>query len=678
MIDNISGSATDNDDGTSFQNSEYNDFSVIAGDDDDDDVVDDEISKNLTLRTNLKKWALLYNISHLALKDLLKIFNERFGNGSSILPEDPRTLLRTPQTVNIMPLTDGEYWHHGLETCLKKLFRNLNEPVTISLTLNIDGLPIYKSSKIEFWPILFNIAEMPQVSAMVIGIFCGKAKTSDIDSFLTPFVDEINEIMANGVYVNSNKITVGIRCFVCDSPARAFVKCRLKITILNKYCIAILFILIVSFVHVYYFAGVANFNGQHGCLKCTTIGEYSYVSNTNIFPRTECERRTDEKFRQKLYGSHHKMDSPLLKLDIDMIEQFPVGDCLHLLHLGVMKRLLFGWRDGTFRNSETKWRAKTTYDVSEYLFECKMPVEFHRAVRGLDCLPHWKGTEYRTFLHYIGIVALKDHLQFETYEHFLLLFCAVTICSSKRYFRLLPLARTLLNQYIEIFKEIYGEQFNNLTHLVDEVERFGELESFSAYPFENMLGKIKRLLRNGNRPLAQVAKRVAEGVFNSDLNEKGRNPGATTISLPQSLRVTMSKRNDGSNVPEELKLSGDKMGFYSKVELNDDYCLSTDPANCWFLTNRNEIACVTNIMRDKNNVKLCCVYTQEKNNFFDIPIESGFLDIYCTNRDAHVINCITKLFTFSEIKCKLVRLKYREMNVFVPLLHTNQSPHVND
>lgn len=257
--------------------------------------------------------------------------------------------------------------------------------------------------------------------------------------------------------------------------------------------------------------GVANFNGQHGCLKCTTVGEYSYVSNTNYFPRTECEKRTDEKFRQKEYTAHHKIDSPLLKLNIDMIEQFPVADSLHLLHLGVMERLLFAWRDGIFRNCDSKWRASTISAVSEYLLECELTAEFQRKLNGLTELPRWKGTQCRAFLHYIGIVVLKNHLEYKAYEHFLLLFCSVTICSSRRYFKLLPLAREMLNQFIELFKDdIYSEDYitsnvHNLTHLVDDVERFGELEPFSAYPFENALGKMKRILRSGNRPLAQVA-----------------------------------------------------------------------------------------------------------------------------------------------------------------------------
>lgn len=106
----------------------------------------------------------------------------------------------------------------------------------------------------------------------------------------------------------------------------------------------------VSVFFLYYicFIGTANFNGHHGCLKCTTIGEYNYASSTNVFPRTECPKRTDADFRAKAYGRHHKEDSPLLQLNIDMIEQFPVGDSLHLLHQGVMKRFLLGWKGTLF------------------------------------------------------------------------------------------------------------------------------------------------------------------------------------------------------------------------------------------------------------------------------------------------------------------------------------------
>lgn len=51
---------------------------------------------------------------------------------------------------------------------------------------------------------------------------------------------------------------------------------------------------------------------------------------------------------------------------------------------------------------------------------------------------------------------------------------------------------------------------HNLSHLVDEVKRFGTLHNFNAYPFENKLQIIKHMLRQGNKPLAQVARRLHE------------------------------------------------------------------------------------------------------------------------------------------------------------------------
>lgn len=392
------------------------------------------------------------------------------------------------------------------------------------------------------------------------------------------------------------------------------------------------------------------------------------MSNTNIFPRTDCPKRTDADFRAKRYGNHHKLDSPLLQLDIDMIEQFPVGDSLHLLHLGIMKRLLLGWRDGSFRNSETNWPTKITVEISDFLVtKCKMPKEIHRAVRGLDCLKHWKGTEYRTFLHYVGIVALKKHTSHEVYQHFLLLFCAVTICASRKYLHLLPMAQAMLDHYIECFREIYGEQYmtsnvHNLTHLVDDVKRFGELESFSAYAFENRLGHIKQLLRNGRNPLAQVAKRLIELTMVD---------GAKKIPI-EPPKVIISKPNDGKDVPVRFKLKYDRYEteFYSKLELNG-FVLSTDMTNKWFLSQRNEIVCLKNILSVQSKLSLLGSTIISKTDFFERPIKSSALNIYATDYFADE-NSGDKLFTVADIKCKLVRIEYDDnTDVFIPLLHTN-------
>lgn len=182
---------------------------------------ENEMFENLQLLADIRTWALSFNIKQNALKEILKIINCRLRN---ILPQDPRTLLKTPKEVSIQQIAGGMYWHHGFKTCIEEIFSEISSPLSISISVNIDGLPIYKSSRDEFWPILFNIHEMPSMQPMIIGIFSGKTKPTDIVSFLTPFVEDMDDACRNGIIVNGHKISVSIRCFICDSPARAFVK----------------------------------------------------------------------------------------------------------------------------------------------------------------------------------------------------------------------------------------------------------------------------------------------------------------------------------------------------------------------------------------------------------------------------------------------------------------------
>lgn len=175
----------------------------------------------------LRTWALNHNITHTALKDLLQLIKVQYCDKT--LPLDPRTLLDTPQNTgkSCSTIAGGKYWHHGIKRCLIKWFGNLSDNINISININIDGLPIYKSSKFQLWPILCNVYEFPKLQALPVGIFFGKGKPGDVKEFLTPFVDEIIPIMEEGFLLNHHVVTLKLRCFICDSPARAFVKGKL-------------------------------------------------------------------------------------------------------------------------------------------------------------------------------------------------------------------------------------------------------------------------------------------------------------------------------------------------------------------------------------------------------------------------------------------------------------------
>lgn len=232
-------------------------------------------------------------------------------------------------------------------------------------------------------------------------------------------------------------------------------------------------------------------------MKCTIVGEYDKEQRHMSYPRIDQPLRTNSSFRDQVDESHPREITPLTKLPIDLVADFPIADSLHILDLGIMKRCLVGWTRGTFKKN-AKWSATDIKEIGILLQNCNtcMPNEIHRSVRALDTLSYWKRTEYRTFLLYLGPVVLKDYLQPHIYKHFLQLFCAVTICTSDIYSEVLHVADSLFKDYIEGYIQIYGKDtissnVHNLCHVVNDIRRFGNLTSISAYPFENMLYFLK-------------------------------------------------------------------------------------------------------------------------------------------------------------------------------------------
>ncbi|XP_055640812.1 uncharacterized protein LOC129778130 [Toxorhynchites rutilus septentrionalis] len=357
------------------------DFNLIPGMEQFNDLIDDgnlilifndfikrvqfqSITGNHRFFMDLQKWTSEYRISQTALKSLITILKT---NLELNMPRDPRTLMQIPKSVTILNMKgNGQYWHQGLELCLKRSFNNLTMPMTISLNINIDGLPLFRNSMRNFWPIVCNIYEQPDIPPVVIGIFHGIGKPKCVFEYLSPFVDEILPILKSGLVVNGHILTVKIRCFICDTPARSFIK------------------------------GVVNFNGKFGCIKCTTEGQYCHTSRTMIYPDLNAPKPMDEMFREKKYQCHQVLDTPLAKLPIDIIEDVIVADSLHLLELGVMRRLLNGWRTGSL-TSKLKWSTFEKNEISKFLCSITFPSELHRRMRSLEFISLWKGLEYRYF-----------------------------------------------------------------------------------------------------------------------------------------------------------------------------------------------------------------------------------------------------------------------------------------
>lgn len=428
----------------------------------------------------LRVWAVTQNIKGTAINSLLKLLQKH--KCFSELPADYKSFLKTPRQVPITNIAPGRYCHFSLHSILRDRLK-ASTITEVSLQFNIDGLPISKSSSQQFWPILGHIVNFPSSQPFVAGIYFGEDKPKSSNEYLKAFVNDLKNLP----FVNlegERKVKVSVHSFVCDAPARAF--------ILN----------------------IKSHTGYYGCHKCTVEGEY--VNHRMTFETIDSELRTNQSVRQKIQEEHHVgLSSEIEKLEIDLVQNIPL-DYQHLVCLGVVRKLINLWIKGKVNNFRLP--ARSVHLLSQKLIAIKynFSKEFNRKPRSLSHLKNWKATEFRTFLLYAGPIVLKNILPSPFYEHFLALHVAVTILCSKRLQRIyLDYACELLKYFVSCFGNLYGQEnitynIHNLVHLASDSRHFGVLDNFSTFKFENYLGKLKSLIRSGNRPLEQVYNRIRE------------------------------------------------------------------------------------------------------------------------------------------------------------------------
>lgn len=319
------------------------------------------------------------------------------------LPKDSRTLLKTPRKVVVEEKAGGTYYHFGLEKgIISRLSKTYLEGVSVIYVLiNMDGLPLFKSSRLEFWPILGQLRG--EVAPFPIGVWCGTGKPTCSNTFLRVFVDEAINLMQEGVLYNGEHHAMKIWGFSCDAPAKSYVR------------------------------GTKGHTAKSACPRCKTVGVYyrkpGEKGGRETFPDLDAEIRTHQSFIDQESPDHHNIQSILEELDGDMVLDFPF-DYMHLACLGVMKKLLQHWmKRETIAHLISR---ESIGELSQRLvaFRDSIPCELARKPRSLDEIPRWKATEFRQFLMYTGPVILDGLLPPPLYEHFMLLHCALKILSS--------------------------------------------------------------------------------------------------------------------------------------------------------------------------------------------------------------------------------------------------------
>jgi len=143
------------------------------------------------------------------------------------LSVDARSLLGICREIKNKVIEPGQYYHFGVENCIKNLIRYSNDflkSTEIELAININGLPLAKSSGSQVYPILCRLIKVHN-NVDMIGIYHDYAKPKEANCYLKDFVEDITKVINTGIIIDNKHYSVEISYFICDAVAKAYITC---------------------------------------------------------------------------------------------------------------------------------------------------------------------------------------------------------------------------------------------------------------------------------------------------------------------------------------------------------------------------------------------------------------------------------------------------------------------
>lgn len=410
-----------------------------------------------------------------------------------------------------------------------------------------------------------------------------------------------------------------IQCIICDAPAKSYIKC------------------------------IKGHTGYYSCSKCCIQGEFS---SKMYFPNIDnLVLRTDAHFRSQQDEEHHIGKSILEEIpQLNIINGFPL-DYMHLVCLGVTKKLLYLW---CFGKPNTKLSAATINAISQSLMDLRtcIPLEFNRKPRSLNEIKMWKATEFRQLLFYTGPLVLKRYLNKDRYLNFLSLHVGLSILASPKHINLIEYSSELLKYFVRTFQTLYdikntSHNVHNLLHLTEDVKLNGSVDNFSAFDFENCLQSILKYVRKHDKPLQQIVKRYLEKI----------------TSEPVCQEQTIYPLVTEQNISETAGM--DNLKSYKTLTFKHFVLKTNFPNNCCTLKN-GELIIINNFVKQNNSLNMIGRKYLKKDCFYNNPCHSSEINIFSVS-DKNLGP--SEHFDVADIYYKCLKLKFEEQYVIMPLLH---------
>ena len=208
---------------------------------------------------------------------------------------------------------------------------------------------------------------------------------------------------------------------------------------------------------------------------------------------------------------------------------------------------------------------------------------------------------------------------------------------------------------------MYGEEnvsFNvhNLLHLPKDCQKYGPLESFSAFSFENHISSIKKFIRKSEKPLEQIARRISECETLEILCNEAKKNTKIEVDNVHSNGIVL----DNFKYESQYKVLSTSV---CKIDITDE---------------RN--SCV--MVKDGNIVKICNVVKRDDNIYIigkrynhceDLYVISGCQSSMLGIQIAKNLRSNFEEWSCTNVACKMFIIPCTEGHIVLPIIHSFES-----
>lgn len=372
----------------------------------------------------------------------------------------------------------------------------------ITLSLNTDGVPLFKSSSSTIWPIQLVINELPysirRKHIILGGLWLGthSPETEYFEKFIENFnlMSESFNWNWNGIGIKSNVYTV---LCTCDSVAR----CKLQ--------------------------NIVQFNGYNGCSWCEKRGVSVEKGRGRMMSYAEDKSASELSNLRTLESVYNaaklavEREKPVCGIkgpsclsplkNFDVVKSFVV-DYMHCICLGIVRSITMLWLNSTQQDSFHINDVQKKL-LSEKLSVVKTPSIIRRKPRAFNCIKYWKATEYLYWLLFYSPIFLKHILPLKFYNHWLLLVSSMHHLLDTHITKdQLNIVEYLLTKFVIDTSELYGPDnvtynIHMLLHIPECVRNWGMVWNYSNFSFESFNGTLKKFVYGSQKAGYQIAQR---------------------------------------------------------------------------------------------------------------------------------------------------------------------------